>query len=95
MKYPRIEELGIEVRFDKIRRFWPDFSDDDWIYANDLFHRLSDLGLVNKFSAEIGGRSWVQFALCMANNGTVKMPIYAVDVEAALERCMSGRVVEV
>lgn len=82
MKYPRISELGISVvNFDPCNG---KNAKTDYVPVTIRFHwQLTKLGILSDFYAFLRDRSKVYNCF------------RATDVEAALERCMSGRVVEV
>lgn len=102
MKYQRITELDINVFRLRTRHYLrqsaagskcfagqnsfvsnSDLGMDECVAIYELDDRLARLGIREDFYRFVGG------------NSKVNMVMYAADVEAALERCMSGRVVEV
>lgn len=84
MKYPRISELGISVRPLAFKGSCDNENRHvDYVPFHELNTRLVELGILSDFYAFLEDRSKVYNYL------------RAVDVETALERCISGRVVEV
>ena len=102
MKYPRISEFGMTV-VPLRTRYYPvrsaagskcfagqnevvsnsDLGMDEYVAIHELDDRIAEFGIKEDFFRFLGG------------NSKINVVMYAADVEAALERCISGRVVEV